>query len=131
MSQKINPNVEKSYRMGEPIFFYDEKKKHWRRGTALIRYGKTVYIRFGNFLRRVPVEKVRHDMHGEFQIEEGYAEHDDEATEREEFKSEMSKEIKEDIGLAEENDKLKKELCEQKKLMVKERDKVIEGRKMK
>ena len=59
LSEKINPNVEKHYNMGDPVFFYDMKRKEWKKGTALVRLGKTLYLRFGNFLRRVPVEKVR------------------------------------------------------------------------
>ena len=58
MSERMNPNVENSYNMGDPIFFYDDKKKKWNKGTALIKLGKTIYLRYGNFLRRVPVDKV-------------------------------------------------------------------------
>ena len=65
LSQRINPNVERFYRLGDPVFFYDDKKKHWKRGTALIRLGKTMYLRFGNFLRRVAIEMVRPDVHSE------------------------------------------------------------------
>ena len=61
MSEKINLNVEKSYSIGDHVFFYDMKRKEWKRGTALVRLGKTLYVRFGNFLRRVPVEKIRQD----------------------------------------------------------------------
>ena len=52
MSERINPNVEKIYQIGDPVFFYDLKKKKWKKGTALIRLGKTLYLRYGNFLRR-------------------------------------------------------------------------------
>ena len=47
-SERINPNVEKSYALGDPVFFYDDKKKEWKKATALIRLGKTLYLRFGN-----------------------------------------------------------------------------------
>ena len=77
MSQKINPNVEKAYKLGDPVLFYDMKKKEWRKGTALVRLGKTVYLRYGNFLRRVAVEKVRPDYHGEVKAEDGYIEKDE------------------------------------------------------
>ena len=75
----------------------------------MIRLGKTLYLRFGNFLRRVPVDKVRPDFNGEVSVEEGYAEHDhdqDRFTEEETPVKEMAK----DLELAEENIKLKKEL---------------------
>ena len=61
MSERLNPNVEKSYEIGDPIFFYDDKKKEWKQGTALVRLGKTLYLKFGNFLRRVSVDKCRPD----------------------------------------------------------------------
>ena len=72
LSQRINPNVEKFYKLGDPVFFYDEKKKEWKKATALIRLGKTLYLRYGNFLRRVAIEKVRQDLHGEIRNEEDY-----------------------------------------------------------
>ena len=31
-SQRINPSVEKFYRMGDPVFFRDPTKKEWKRG---------------------------------------------------------------------------------------------------
>ena len=39
MSQRINPNVEKSYNIGEHVYFYDDKRIEWKRGTALVRLG--------------------------------------------------------------------------------------------
>ena len=36
MGQKINPNVERAYKIGDPILFYDSKKKEWKKGTALV-----------------------------------------------------------------------------------------------
>ena len=41
------------------------KMKELGKRTALIRLGKTVYLKFGNYLRRVAVENVRPDNHGE------------------------------------------------------------------
>ena len=35
MSQKVNPNVEKIYSLGDPVFFFDDKKKEWKKATAL------------------------------------------------------------------------------------------------
>ena len=115
MTERINPNVEKPYNMGDPVFFYDTKRKEWKRGTALVRLGKTLYLRFGNFLRRVPVEKVRPDYDGEVVQEEGYAENDDEEikfTEEETPVQEMAT----DLNLSEANKELQKQLaaCEEK-----------------
>ena len=113
MSEKINPNVEKPYNMGDPVFFYDMKRKEWKKGTASIRLGKTLYLRFSNFLRRVPVDKVRPDYNGEVSLEEGYAEHgDDDDIDEHRFTEEETpvKEMASDLGLAEENIELKKQL---------------------
>ena len=48
-SQRINPSVEMNYQLGDPVLFRDAKRKEWKHGTALIRLGKTLYLKFGNF----------------------------------------------------------------------------------
>ena len=40
---------------------------------------KTLYLRFGNFLRRVAIEKVRPDPNGEIRKEEGYIENENDS----------------------------------------------------
>ena len=40
MSQRITPTVEKFYKIGDPVIFRDEKKKEWKKSTALTRLGK-------------------------------------------------------------------------------------------
>ena len=109
MGEKINPNVEKPYTMGDPVFFYDKNRKEWKKGTALIRLGKILYLRFGNFLRRVPVDMVRPDYNGEVTVEEGYAEHDEDEQRFTEEETPV-KEMANDLQLAEEKRKLKKQL---------------------
>ena len=47
-SERINPSVERCYSMGDPVLFRDDVKKKWKQGTALIRFGKTLYLRYGN-----------------------------------------------------------------------------------
>ena len=74
MGERLNPNVEKSYQIGDPIYFYDDKKKEWKRGTVLVSLGKTIYLKFGNFLRRVSLDKCRPDPFGKSSIEESYLE---------------------------------------------------------
>ena len=109
MGQKINPNVERAYKIGDPVLFYDMKKKEWRKGTALVRLGKTVYLRYGNYLRRVAVEKVRPDYHGEVKVEEGYLEKDEDD---ERFAEEETPvvELAADLAMADENTELKKKV---------------------
>ena len=115
MSQRINPNVEKYYSLGDPVFFYDDKKKEWKKGTAMIRLGKTLYLRYGNFLRRIAIEKVRPDFDGEIAREEGYIDpindHDDD---NERFTEEESpvKDMAADLDLAGENIRLKSKVSE-------------------
>ena len=127
MSQRINPNVEKSYKIGERVFFYDDRKKEWKPGTALVKLGKTLYLRYGNFLRRVAIDKVRLDLEGEEKKEEEFLEPEDEEAR---FKEEESpiQEMAAELELSEkvcelkvENDALKDEI---KKLKVITDDKI-------
>ena len=74
MSQRINPNVEKLYNIGEHVFFNDDKRKEWKRGTALVKLGKTLYLKYGNFLRRVAIDKVRLDYEGESRKQDEFIE---------------------------------------------------------
>ena len=73
-SQKINPSVEQFYQMGDPILFRDQKKREWKQGTALVRFGKTLYVKYGNFLRRVPIDLVIPDSVGAEKMEESFVE---------------------------------------------------------
>ena len=71
-TQKLNPSVEANYTMGDPVLFRDDQRKEWKRGTSLIRYGKTLYLKYGNFLRRVPIDTVIPDIIGEEAKEEEF-----------------------------------------------------------
>ena len=110
-SERINPNVERFYNFGDPVFFFDEKKKQLKKATALIRLGKTLYLRFGNFLRRVAIEKVRPDINGEIMQEESYADYEKD-TEDERFKEEETPviDMAADLELAEQNKDLHKKM---------------------
>jgi hypothetical protein len=80
--QKINPCVERNYSMGDPVMFRDTKKKEWKHGTALVRFGKTLYLKFGNWLRRVPIDTVMPDPMGAEKVEESFVEPSDEDEDR-------------------------------------------------
>ena len=97
-SERINPNVERFYNFGDPVLFFDDKKKQWKKATALIRLGKTLYLRFGNFLRRVAIEKVRPDIDGEIVQEESYADNENDADD-ERFKKEETPVIDMEVDL--------------------------------
>ena len=73
-SQRINPCVEKNYNMGDPVIFRDSKRKEWKQGIALVKFGKTLYLKFGNWLRRVPIDTVIPDADMAHKIEDGYIE---------------------------------------------------------
>ena len=112
MSERINPNVEVRYQIGDPVYFYDIKKKQWKKGTALIRLGKILYLRFGNFLRRVPIEKCRPDPHGEVVQEESYIDCNKDLDDIDKEEECDVKEMVEELDLAEEVSKLKREVEE-------------------
>ena len=111
-SERINPNVEKFYNFGDPIFFFDDKKKEWKKATALIRLGKTIYLRFGNFLRRVAIEKVRPDVNGEIDLEESYVDQENEDSDDERFQEEETPvvDMTLDLDLNEKNEELQKRM---------------------
>ena len=87
-TQKINPFVEKNYNMGDPVIFRDSKRKEWKHGTALVRFGKTLYLKFGNWLRRVPIDTVMPDPIGSEKVEDTFVEPTDDDTDEERFKEE-------------------------------------------
>ena len=60
--------------MGDPVLFRDAKKKEWKKGTALVRFGKTLYLKFGNWFRRVQVDTVIPDVDEAEKMEEGFVE---------------------------------------------------------
>ena len=111
MGQRINPNVEKSYDIGDHIYFYDDKKKAWKKGIALVRHGKTLYLKYGNFMRRVAIDKVRPDIEGDTKKADEYIEPDED---EERFKAEETpvNEMIDELELAEQNIKLRNEMSE-------------------
>ena len=69
---------------------------------------ETVYLKFGNYLRRVAVENVRPDARGEEVIEEGYIEPDQDSDRFAEIETPVE-EMEADLDMAELVRKLKKE----------------------
>ena len=47
-----------SYQYGDSIWFKLDSAKKWKAGNVLAQDGKVLFIRYGNFLRRIPVEHV-------------------------------------------------------------------------
>ena len=114
-SQKINPAVEREYKLGDPVLFRDTKKKEWKQGIALVRFGKTLYLKFGNFLRRVPIDTVIPDSDRANKDEEAWIDsvetEDDEGlqfTDQDENVDELVK----DLEIERENQLLKDQVVE-------------------
>ena len=111
-SQRINPSVEMNYTMGDSVLFRDDKKKEWKQGTALVRFGKTLYLKFGNWLRRVPIDKVIPDVIGAEKAEESFIDPAEAECDEERFEAEETpiEELANDIETAKENLKLKEKV---------------------
>ena len=110
-SQRINQSVEISYEMGDPVLFRNDKKKEWKQGTALVRFGKTLYLKYGISLRRVPIDTVIPDSDGAQKVEDGYME-PVENEEEERFKEEdiPVEDLSKDLDAAKENQQLKERI---------------------
>ena len=118
-SQRVNPNVERNYTMGDPVIFRDSKRKEWKHGTALVRFGKTLYLKFGNGLRRVPIDTVFPDPIGAEKADQTFAEPADEDEERFEEEEVPVVELEKDLeknGLIEKVHELQQQLINEKKI---------------
>ena len=120
----MNPNVEKQYAMGEALFFYDDKRRTWKKGTALVRLGKTIYLKYGNFLRRVAIDKVRPDATGNIEDEEACIDVEDKDEEAERFLKEETPvvEMAEELDLATKCSQLKAKVTELENVVEKNRE---------
>ena len=49
---------EKSYNFGDLIWFKLESSHKWRAGKVLGQDGKVLFVKYGNFIRRVPLDFV-------------------------------------------------------------------------
>ena len=83
-----------NYNMGDPVTFRDAKRKEWKHGTALVKFGKTLYLKFGNWLRRVPIDTVMPDVKGAEMMEDGFIEPTESNEEEERFLEDHNKKEK-------------------------------------
>ena len=58
LKSRINTPLNASYHYGDSIWFKLDSAKKWKAGNVLAQDGKVLFIRYGNFLRRIPVEHV-------------------------------------------------------------------------
>ena len=43
---------------GDPVWFKLNSAHKWKSGTVLGKDGKVLFIRYGNFIRRVPLDHI-------------------------------------------------------------------------
>ena len=58
LKSQINPSLERSYDYGESIWFKLDSSKRWKSGKVLGQDGKVLFIKYGNFIRRVPLDRI-------------------------------------------------------------------------
>ena len=58
LKSRINPSCEKSYSFGERVHFKLDSSNQWKSGTVLGKDGKVLFIKYGNFMRRVTLDRV-------------------------------------------------------------------------
>ena len=58
LKSKINNACGKSYSFGEPVWFKLESSHRWKSGIAVGQDGKVVFIKYANFIRRVPLDLI-------------------------------------------------------------------------
>ena len=58
LKSKVNPSCENLFFFGDSIFFKLESSTKWKSGTVLGQDGKVLFVKYGNFIRRVPIDHV-------------------------------------------------------------------------
>ena len=58
LKSKINPSLEQSYHFGQSVWFKIQSSHKWKAGVVLGQDGKVVFIRYGNFIRRLPLDHI-------------------------------------------------------------------------
>ena len=58
MKSKVNTSCENVYYFGDSVWFKLESAPKWKSGIVLGQDGKLLFIKYGNFIRRVPIDHV-------------------------------------------------------------------------
>ena len=118
LKSKINTSCEKTYGFGDSIWFKLDSSNKWKSGMVLGQHGKVLFIKYGNFIRRVPLDFVipadeRKNVENEEDDQEDIDNHDrlqDDDFDNEELMAKKEKEIENLKRLNLEQEKLIKEL---------------------
>ena len=76
LKSKINPSNAHSYVLGDSVFFKTDSSNRWKSGTVLGQDGKVLFLRYGNFIRRVPLDHIIPANENHSDPEENIDEHD-------------------------------------------------------
>ena len=58
LKSKVNSSCENYYLFGDSVFFKLQSSTTWKSGVVLGQDGKVLFIKYGNFIRRVPLDHV-------------------------------------------------------------------------
>ena len=58
LKSKINTSCEKTYSYGDTIWFKLDSSHKWKSGTVLGQDGKVLFVKYANFIRRVPLDRI-------------------------------------------------------------------------
>ena len=58
LKSKINPSCQRSYQFGYSVWFKTDSSVRWKSATVLGQDGKLLFLRYGNFIRRVPLDRI-------------------------------------------------------------------------
>ena len=58
LKSKINSSCQRSYIFGDSVWFKLDSSPRWKTGIVLGQDGKVVFLRYGNFIRRVPLDRI-------------------------------------------------------------------------
>ena len=58
LKSKINPSLEQSYYLGQHVWFKVLSSHKWKAGIVLGQDGKIIFLKYGNFMRRVPLDHI-------------------------------------------------------------------------
>ena len=115
LKSKINTSCEKNCTIGDPVFFKLDTDHKWKSGIVLGKDGKVLFVKYGNFMRRIPIDRVvpaeRYQETSDDDAEETDVEH------KERMEDDRFDNLEIIVQKENEIDQLKKSNAEQQKLL--------------